>query len=212
MCDRRKYTGLKIMPAVVEMHPAQLPLGTRRKYTREDCLVLEAAGRLDLERYELIDGELIRKVPKSRLHSIVLKMLLRWLRGEFGEPAVEQEVPIDLSRSLDATNEPEPDAIVLRRTTGKFPSVNPGPADLLLVAEVAVSTRDYDLGAKAALYAKAGIVDYWVLDLVAMQIVVHRNPVGERYESIVAYFADEPVAPLAAEGAFVCLRDLVSTD
>ena len=56
MRDRREYTGVKIMPAVVEMHPAQLPLGTRRKCTREDCLVLEAAGRLDLERYELIDG------------------------------------------------------------------------------------------------------------------------------------------------------------
>ena len=66
--------------------------------------------------------------------------------------------------------------------------------------------------AKAAKYASAGIDDYWVLDLSEMRLVVHRNPVGERYESIVAYFADEPVAPLAAEGAFVCLRDLVSTD
>ena len=89
--------------------------------------------------------------------------------------------------------------------------MNPGPSDLLLVVEVAATTQVYDLGAKAALYAKAGIVDYWVLDLVAMRIVVHREPMGERYESIIAYGADEPVAPLAATGSAVCLRDLVRT-
>lgn len=189
----------------------QIPSEERRKYTREDCRVLEAAGLLELERFELIDGELIRKMGKSRLHSITLRLLQRWLRGVFGEERVETAVPIDLSESLDATNEPEPDAIVLRRTSGEFPSVNPGPSDLLLVVEVAATTQVYDLGAKAALYAKAGIVDYWVLDLVAMRIVVHREPMGERYESIIAYGADEPVAPLAATGSSVCLRDLVRT-
>ena len=200
------------MSAVVEMHPAQLPLGARRKYTREDCRILAEAGQLELERYELIDGELIRKMPKSPLHSLAVYLVVEWLRGVFGPRYVLQEVSINLSPLLDITNELEPDAIVIRRQVGAFREVNADPADILLAVEVSVTTREFDLGAKAAKYASGGIVEYWVLDLSEMRIVVHRNPIGERYESIVAYFADEPVAPLAAEGAFVCLRDLVSTD
>ena len=76
------------------------------------------------------------------------------------------------------------------------------------MAEVSATTQDYDLGAKAALYASAGIFEYWVLDLRDMRIVVHRNPVGERYDSIIAYGADEAVSPLAAVGASIRLRDL----
>ena len=203
---------MKIMSAVVEMHPAQLPLGARRKYTREDCRILAEAGQLELERYELIDGELIRKMPKSPLHSLAVYLVVEWLRGVFGPRYVLQEVSINLSPLLDITNELEPDAIVIRRQVGAFREVNADPADILLAVEVSVTTREFDLGAKAAKYASGGIVEYWVLDLSEMRIVVHRNPAGERYESIVAYFVDEPVAPLAAEGAFVCLRDLVSTD
>ncbi len=58
------------------------------------------------------------------------------------------------------------------------------------------------------LFARAGIAEYWVLDLQEMRIVVHRDPVGERYDLIVAYAADEVVSPLAAVAASIRLRDL----
>jgi len=77
-----------------------------------------------------------------------------------------------------------------------------------MVAEISATTQDYDLGAKAALYARAGIAEYWVVDLPARRIVVHREPNGERYGSIVAYAADEAVSPLAAETASIRLQDL----
>ena len=191
---------------------APLPPEVCKRLTRADCRALEAAGLLESEQYELIDGELVRKMGKSRLHAMVLKALLRWLRRTFGEPFIEHESSIDLSLTLDATNEPEPDAIVLRRATAAFPVTNPGPADLVLVVEVAVTTREYDLGAKAAIYAMAGIADYWVLDLRERRIVVHRNPSGARYASVTAYAADEMVSPLGAEAAPVCLRDLLPAD
>jgi Uma2 family endonuclease len=197
------------MPAVVEVHSAQLPPEARRKLTRVDCQALETAGLLDWERFELIDGELIRKMPKSRLHANVLRLLCAWFRRVFGEGHVDQEVAIDLSQALNATNAPEPDAIVLRRPAGDFRTENPGPTDLLLVAEVSATTQDYDLGAKAALYASAGIAEYWVLDLKELRIVVHRSPVGDRYNSIIAYAADEAVSPLAAPANSIRLQDLV---
>src|SRR5260221_3036874 len=181
------------MTAVAESHPVQVPTELRRKLTRVDCRALEAAGLLEYDRFELIDGELVRRISKSPLHWLTLNLLLEWLRAIFGSRYVQQEISIGLSPALHATNEPEPDAVVLRRTIIEFADANPGPTDLLLVVEVAATTRDYDLGAKAALYASAGIADYWVLDLQANRIVVHREPMGQRYSSILAYTADEAV-------------------
>jgi len=148
------------MPAVVENHSAQIPVEARRRLTREDCKALEAAGLLEWERFELIDGGLIPKMPKSRLHSNVLRRLCERLRRVFGIENVDQEVPIDLNQQLNATNQPEPDVIVLRQPAGELGSANPEPPDLFLVAEISATTQDYDLGAKAALYATAGIIEY----------------------------------------------------
>ncbi|MCX6606204.1 MAG: Uma2 family endonuclease [Acidobacteria bacterium] len=197
------------MPAVVESHPAQLPPGVRRRLTRADCAALEAAGLLESERFELIDGELIPKVPKSPLHSFALLLLIEWLREVFGSRHVLQEVPIELGEHLSRTNEPEPDAIVLRRSAASFRNTSPGPSDLLLVAEISATSQSYDLGAKAALYASGGIPEYWVLDLRDMRMIVHRNPDGEKYSSIVAYAVDEAVSPLAAQASSIRLQDLM---
>ena len=57
---------------MVNSHSAQLPPGIRRGLTREDCRALQAAGLLELEKFELIDGELISRTGKSPLHSVVL--------------------------------------------------------------------------------------------------------------------------------------------
>lgn len=197
------------MPVAIDAHDAQLPPAARRPLTRQDCQALQSAGLLEWERFELIDGYLIPQPPKSRPHAIALHTLNAWLQRVFGEEYVEQEVSIDLGPLLAPTNQPEPDALVLRRPFREFRTENPAPPDLLLVAEVSATTQDYDLGAKAALYATAGIPEYWVLDLRDMRIVVHRNPSGDRYSSIIAYAADEQVSPLAAETASLRLRDLL---
>ena len=149
-------------------------------------------------------------MSKSRLHSFALLRLVAWLRLVFGQWHVEQEVSIDLTPTLDETNEPEPEAIVIRRSSQQLRLNSPSLADLLLVAEVSVSSADYDLGPKAALYASAGIADYWVLDMTNDRIVVHRDPVAGRYASIITYAADETVAPLAAPTHPTTLRQLLA--
>ena len=181
-----------------------------RPLTRDDCRALEAAGLLDLKRHELLDGYLIPKIGRIPPHSFALHRLQDWLREVFGPHHVEQGATIDPSPLLNATNWPDPDAIVLSRPSNEFRAENPGPPDLLLVAEVSAITQDLDLGAKAALYATAGIPEYWVLDLAAKRIVVHRDPIGNRYASILAYAADEAVSPLAAESASIRLNDLTN--
>jgi Uma2 family endonuclease len=79
-----------------------------------------------------------------------------------------------------------------------FTRKRPQPDDLHLAIEVAESTLGFDLRTKAALYARAGIVEYWVLDIAGRRMIVHRDPQLGRYASVVAYGTDESVAPLAA--------------
>jgi Uma2 family endonuclease len=67
-----------------------------------------------------------------------------------------------------------------------------------LAVEVADSTLRMDLSKKAELYARAGIPDYWILDVQNRRMIVHREPAAGKYVSVVAYREDESVAPLAA--------------
>jgi Uma2 family endonuclease len=127
-----------------------------------------------------------------------LKTLYQWLMQVFGPSFVEQEVPIDVAAQDNHINEPEPDIIVLKREFSSFRSANPGPDDLRLIVEVAYSTADFDLGTKAALYARAGIPEYWVLDLIGRRLVVHRDPRDGAYASITSFGEHESVAPLGA--------------
>ena len=99
------------------------------------------------------------------------------------------------------TNEPQPDIIVLKGRSRVFKKGNPQPADLHLVVEVSDTSLGFDLTKKAALYAQAGIVEYWALDVAARRLVVHREPTEGRYASVAVYGEHETVAPLAATSA-----------
>ena len=116
----------------------------------------------------------------------------------FGLLFVNPEAPIDVAPEDNPTNEPEPDIIVLKRELSHFRSANPKPEDLHLVVEIADTSVRFDLTTKAALYARAGITEYWVLDVAGRRLLVHREPRSGHYASVVAYSEEESVAPLAA--------------
>lgn len=173
------------------------PAPPRKKWTRLECDSLERSGLLETEHLELIEGDLISKTPKYRPHVNNLWSLVLWLIKVFGPEFVNQEAPIDVAPEDNPTNLPEPDAIVLKREYSLFRS-NPQPEDLRLVVEVSDTTLNFDLTVKAALYARAGIVEYWVLDVNGRRLIVHRDPASRGYESIVAYAEHESISPLAA--------------
>lgn len=177
--------------------PAAASHPPRREWTREERVRLEQAGLLDPERWELIGGDLFRKMPKKRPHVHAVAILTGWLIRHFGGRFVNTEAPIDVAPEDNPTSEPEPDVIVLRPDYTEFRTATPGPADLLLVVEISDTTLEFDLTVKARLYARAGIQDYWVLDLNGRRLIVHREPSSGRYRSIVAYGETEAPAPLA---------------
>jgi Uma2 family endonuclease len=182
-----------------------------KRWTRAECERLEAAGVFDQQRVELIEGELIVKMSKNRPHVNTAALLTAWLIQIFGALRVNAEAPIDVAPEDNPTNEPVPDLIVLTReyTASGFQSVSPQPGDLDLVVEIADTSLGFDLTVKAALYTRAGIADYWVLDIPGRRLIVHRDPQGDRYASVNTYNEQDAVAPLAAPDSLFQIRNVL---
>jgi hypothetical protein len=111
---------------------------------------------------------------------------------------VDAEAPINVHPAENTINQPVPDLLILNRNRSQFPSGNPQPQDIRLLVEISDGTLNYDLNVNGPFYARAGIVEYGVLDITGRRLVVHRNPVSGRYASVISYSEEELVAPLAA--------------
>jgi hypothetical protein len=140
---------------------------------------------------ELVVGELIDKMGKKRPHVNTLILVADWLTKVFGQQFVNRESPIDVAPEDNPASEPEPDVILLQRPTLEYRKSNPRPSDLRLVVEISDTTLGFDLTRKANLYARAKIVEYWVFDLAEKQLIVHRDPRGGNFQSIMAYGEQE---------------------
>ena len=195
--DRIKGKTMPIELTITPEPPAPL-IPPRKRWTRAECRILESSGIWEQQKVELIGGELINKMGQNRLHvNAVLSMML-WLMDAFGRDRVNSNAPIDVAPADNPITEPQPDLIVLTRPSASFQTANPQPHEITLAVEVSDSTIRFDLTVKAALYARAGIVEYWVLDVAGRRLIVHREPAPAGYRSIVAYSELETVAPLAS--------------
>ncbi len=188
------------MPATVTERPSPPAVQNppRKRWARAECDRLEAWGLFDQQRVELIDGELIDKLGKNRQHVNVAALLIGWLIQVFGSRRVNFEAPIDVAPEDNPTNEPVPDLIVLTREYSGFRSVRPQPQDLDLVVEIADTTLVFDFTTKASLYARAGIIEYWLLDVTGRRLIVHREPQGGQYGWVTSFGEEESVAPVSA--------------
>ena len=131
-------------------------------------------------------------------HQVSVQFVPRWFSEIFGFDFVVHDATLDVSPEDNPTNEPRPDLSVLLRPFWEFVSVPRQSRDLLLAVEVSVSSLYFDLKTKAPLYARAGIPEYWVLDVEQRRLFVHRLPEGGAYTSITVFAEPESIAPLAA--------------
>jgi Uma2 family endonuclease len=150
-----------------------------RAFTVEEYLAMGRAGILDEDdRSELIEGAIVEMTPINPPHSgTVIKVSHRLGRALGDKALVSTQNPVRLGdRSL-----PQPDFALLRPVPDFYQTVHPAPADVLLMIEVADTTVRYDRSIKAPLYARAGIVEYWLFVLPRREIEVYRNPGPEGY-------------------------------
>jgi Uma2 family endonuclease len=195
-----------VSPSEKELLPEGTP--NRKRWTRKECEFLVESDLLT-GRYELIEGEVIFKMGQKPTHAFVIVRLMVWLSALFGGEYVRIQLPIDVADADNATNEPEPDAAVLAQPATAYLERNPGPADLLLVVEVSDTTLRFDLTTKALLYARAGIREYWVVDIAGRQILAHRNPTPQGYQETIAYAESESLTLLARPETAVQVASLL---
>jgi Uma2 family endonuclease len=187
------------MPTLVEA--LYIPARTdppRKKWTRGEIAAFAPREFWERQHVELIWGELIDKMSKGKLHSIVIAAVFVWLLDVFGKRYVYQEISIDVMPEDIPTNEPEPDVVVLTRPLTEIPSANARPLDIRLAVEISDTTFTFDSTTKAELYARAGIAEYWIFDIQKRRLLVHRVPRDGRYISVTTHVEQESVSPLAA--------------
>lgn len=160
---------------------------------------------------ELIGGQLVVAEPQSSYHATGISVADEVLRAVL-PPGwyVRIQAPV----ALDEESEPEPDLAVVSGSPRTYREAHPARA--ALVVEVAESSLAFDRNEKGSLYARAGIADYWIVNLVERVVEVYRDPVpdadtpyGWRYASIEAVSPPESVALLAIPSARVTVSALV---
>ena len=183
-----------------------------RRWTRHEYARLIDHGFLDEDDpIELLDGLLLVKEPQHSPHRTAVLLVAKALERAFGEGwFVQTQSPI----ILDDQSEPEPDVCVVRGTPRDYTDAHPTrPA---LIVEVAQSGLALARGRKAAAYARAGIVDYWIVNLVDRVLEVHREPARPGparrhwgYVSIETLGPDATITPLVAPSAPIRVADLL---
>lgn len=183
-----------------------------RKFTVEEYHRLIDAGVLKSgDPFELLDGWIVPKMTRNPPHILSLQKLGRLLERHM-PPGwhLRRQEPITTTES-----EPEPDAAVVRGEFEDYATRHPFPGEVGLVAEVAESSLSEDRKVKGPIYARAGIVEYWIVNLVDEQIEVYTDPTGPdaapRYRQPHIYGINDAV-PLIIDGQTVAqlpVRDIL---
>ena len=187
--------------------PVQTKRWTRVQYER----AIDRGIFHEDERLELLDGVLVVKEPQGERHAVAVDLVVLALRRAFGEGwLVRAQVHFASGRS----SRPEPDVYVVRGSPRDFLHAAPGRP--VLVVEVSDSRLAFDRGLKGAIYARADIQDYWIVNLVASEVQIHRDPGriyppgrGRGYRSIETFRVPAVIAPLAAPNARIAVADLL---
>jgi Uma2 family endonuclease len=163
------------------------------------------------EPIELIGGELMVAEPQGAAHYTAIMKTAKALEAAFG-PAwhARTQGPV----GLDDDSEPEPDVAIVPGSPDDYSRAHPSRP--VLTVEVAESSLGADRERKGSLYARAGLPDYWVLNLVDRVLEVYREPApdstapfGWRYARREVFDASARVTSLAAPGSSIPVSHLL---
>lgn len=162
------------------------------RWTCDEYHRLTEMGFFDDVRVELLDGEIWRMPAQLTPHATSVRKAALVIRVAFGEGFI---VEAQLPTTLNNGSEPEPDVLVVPGTPDDYIDHHPGPNDVRLLVEVSDKTLRKDRTRKAEAYARAGVEDYWIVNLVDRQVEVHRGPSPDGYEDIAIYAPGQSLLP-----------------
>lgn len=188
---------------LVSSGPPAVPPDPAQRLTVEQYHEMITSGILPEDNsMELLEGRLVRKMPKKPPHSVATKFLRKALERAIPPGwEVDSQEPITTSDS-----EPEPDGMVYRGNDRQYLDRHPSPEDVAMVAEVSNSSLQEDRTTKKRLYARARVPIYWIINLVDNQLEVYTDPSGPTeqpdYGQRQVYGPGDTI-PLVIEGAEV---------
>ena len=148
-----------------------------------------AAGK----RYELLDGQIIPMSPPGPEHCAHVDTLYSRLFRLLGET---WQVRCQGNILLNRHTEPQPDFAILRQDPDHYRKRHPGPGDIMLLIEVSDSTLTHDRTRKAEVYAAAGVVEYWIINLRQRRVHVFRRPAAEGYLDVTTHEGEDEIQAL----------------
>ena len=188
----------------------QAPL-TVRRWKRVEYDRLVELGAFDREPIELLGGHLIVAEPQGPYHASSIR------RVDYAVRAVLPPgwlVCVQAPIALDDESEPEPDIAVVRGHLGDYRDAHPSRPELVI--EVADASLRFDRRRKGSLYARAGLPEYWIVNLVDRVLEVYREPAPEpaapygwAYHSV-ARLLPPAVVEIATIGVTLAVADLLS--
>ena len=179
---------------------------TTHRFTTTEYGQMISAGVLTKDdRVELLNGEIVNMAPIGPGHNGGVNYLNSLFASLSPNEAISQvQGPIH----LDDASEPEPDLALLHPRKDFYRHKLPGPKDIFLIIEVADSSLLLDRNVKVPLYAKAGITEMWLVDLVSKEVVVHRQPRSGKYTKITKHRDGDKIAPQVFPKHFLKIADL----
>lgn len=181
-----------------------LAQSTLRKFTLDEYhKMIEQGILIDGEPYELLEGNLVKKMSHGSRHDAAVQFLNKRLVRMV---PVGWDVRTQSAITLPAGTEPEPDCVLVRGDENTYRHRHPGPADIGLIIEVADSSLLVDRHDKGRIYAGANLPVYWVVNVVDRVIEVYSQPSGT--DEAAAYakrddFAVDASVPVVLDGATI---------
>ncbi len=181
------------------------------RWTRDEYYKAAEAGLFFGRRVELIEGQIFEMSAIYGPHATAVRLADEAVRAAFGKGwVIRLQNPLASGEASD----PEPDVAVVAGQIRDFTDEHPKSA--ALVIEVADSSLAHDRRHKGSLYAKAGIADYWIINLPDKQLEVHHDPqpdpkaeYGFSYKDVQTFTAGQTVSPLAEPKAVIKVSDLL---
>jgi Uma2 family endonuclease len=191
---------------MTQLAPSLPLLGTQAGFRRfsvpEYHKLIEIGVLTEDDNLELLEGYLVHKMARNPLHDSALQLT---------HEKLTEALPLGWRLRIQSAitlpdSEPEPDIAVVRGTARDYVTRHPRPADIGLLVEVSDSTLAGDRADKGRIYARAGIICYWIINLLDRQVEVCTQPSGPvaapAYGQQTTYHAGDAV-PLVLDGATI---------
>lgn len=178
----------------------------RRKFTVEQYHKMVESGILkEDERVELIRGEIIEMSPIGAKHAACVNRLVNLLVQLLGKRViVAAQNPV----ALNNNSEPQPDVALLKPRDDFYATAHPQPQDIFLLIEVADSTILYEREEKIPLYAKADIIEVWLVDINEQIVEVYQQSIAAGYQHIQKFTSGQSLSIKAFPNVNITVNEI----